>query len=76
MIDLILARRVLVKTGRELTQVLADEHLSTDAHVLIKKALDDVTLMFDILHLEEIEVMDISKKTHKLNKGGKENGNC
>ena len=65
MIDLSLARRVLVKAGRELTQVLSDEQLSTDAHVLIKKALNDVTFMFDILHLDEIDAIDIRKPTTK-----------
>lgn len=62
MIDLSLARRVLNKAGKELSKALADTVISPDAADLIQKALNDVTLMFDILHLDEIEVMDISKK--------------
>ena len=70
MIDLSLARRVLNKAGKELSKTLADTVISPDAAVLIQKALDDVTFMFDILHLDEIDAIDIRKSIDKLNKGG------
>ena len=65
MIDLSLARRVLNKAGKELSKALADTVLSPDAAALVQKALDDVTFMYDILHLDEIEVIDIRKPTTK-----------
>lgn len=64
MIDLSLARRVLNKAGKELTKALADTVLSPDATVLVQKALDDVNFMYDILHLDEIDVIDIRKPTN------------
>lgn len=70
MIDLSLARRVLNKAGKELSKALADTVLSDDAAVLVQKALDDVTFMYDILHLDEIDAIDIRKSIDKLNKGG------
>lgn len=63
MIDLSLARRVLNKAGKELSKTLADTVISPDAAVLIQKALDDVTFLFDILHLDEIDAIDIRKPT-------------
>lgn len=75
MIDLSLARRVLNKAGKELSKTLADTVISPDAAVLIQKALDDVTFMFDILHLDEIDAIDI-RKDQTNNKGGQNNGNC
>ena len=65
MIDLSLARRVLNKAGKELSKTLADTVISPDAAVLIQKALDDITFMFDILHLDEIDAIDIRKPTTK-----------
>ena len=61
MIDLSLARRVLNKAGKELSKTLADTVISPDAAVLIQKVLDDVTFMYDILHLDEIDAIDIHK---------------
>lgn len=61
MIDLSLARRVLNKAGKELSKALADTVLSQDAAALVQKALDDVTFMYDILHLDEIDAIDIRK---------------
>lgn len=72
MIDLSLARRVLNKAGKELTKALSETVLSDDAAVLVQKALDDVTFMYDILHLDEVDAIDIRKTIDKLNKGGKE----
>ena len=65
MIDLSLARRVLNKAGKELSKALADTVLSDDGAALVKKALDDVTFMYDILHLDEIDAIDIRKPTTK-----------
>lgn len=63
MIDLSLARRVLNKACKELSKTLADTVISQNATVLIQKALNDITFMFDILHLDEIDAIDISKPT-------------
>lgn len=65
MIDLSLARRVLNKAGKELSKALADTVISQDGAVLVQKALDDITFMYDILHLDEIDVIDIRKPTTK-----------
>ena len=70
MIDLTLARRVLNKAGKELSKALSDTVLSDDAAALVQKALDDVTFMFDILHLDEIDAIDIRKTIDGLNKRG------
>ena len=72
MIDLSLARRVLNKASKELSKTLADTVISQDGAVLVQKALDDITFMYDILHLDEIDAIDIHKSIDKLNKGGKE----
>lgn len=61
MIDLTLARRVLNKAGKELSKALADTIISPDGAVLVQKALDDITFMYDILHLDEIDAIDIRK---------------
>ena len=74
MFDATLARKILNKIGKELVNAM--QTAEGDTRNEIQRALNDVTFMYDILHLDEIEVVDISKKTHKLNKGGKENGNC
>lgn len=70
MIDLSLARRILNKAEKELSKALSDTVLSQDAAALVKKALDDINFMYDILHLDEIEAIDIRKSIDKLNKGG------
>lgn len=74
MFDAALARKILNKIGKELVNAMSTAE--GDTRNEIQRALNDVTFMYDILHLDEIEVVDISKKTHKSNKGGKENGNC
>lgn len=74
MFDASLARRMLNKIGKELVNAISTAEGETRNE--IQRALNDVTFMYDILHLDEIEVVDISKKTHKLNKGGKNHGNC
>lgn len=73
--DKVLARRMLNKIWKE---VMEGFKVSTEPEVVrqLQRALNDLDFMADILHLDEIEVIDISKKTHKLNKGEKENGNC
>lgn len=62
MIDLSLARKILNKANKELSKTLADTVISQDATIHIQKALNDITFMYDILHLDEIEIVDISKK--------------
>lgn len=75
MFDKVLARRVLNKIWKEVTEAFS---ISTEEDVRrkLQRALNDLNFMPDILHLDEIEVIDISKQPTKLNKGGEENGNC
>lgn len=61
MIDLSLARRMLNKIGKELVNAMNATSGETQNNE-IQRALNDITFMYDILHLDEIEVMDISKK--------------
>lgn len=70
MFDKVLARRVLNKLGKELVNAFT---LATDQEQReqLQRAINDLTFMYDILHLDDIEVIDISKQP-TLNKGGKE----
>lgn len=61
MIDLSLARRMLNKIGKELVNAMNATSGETQNNE-IQRALNDIAFMYDILHLDEIEVMDISKK--------------
>lgn len=61
MIDKVLARRVLNKLGKELVNAFtmaADQ----EQREQLQKAINDLTFIYDILHLDDIEVIDISKK--------------
>lgn len=70
MFDKVLARRILNKIWKE---VMEGFKVSTDPEVVrpLQRALNDLDFMADILHLEDLEVIDISKQP-TLNKGGKE----
>lgn len=70
MIDKVLARRMLNKIWKEVTEAFKT---STEYNVRrkLQRALNDLNFMPDILHLEDLEVIDISNKP-QLNKGGKE----
>lgn len=61
MFDKVLARRVLNKLGKELVNAFT---LATDQEQReqLQRAINDLTFMYDILHLDDIEVIDISKK--------------
>lgn len=61
MIDLSLARRMLNKIGKELVNAMNATSGETQNNE-IQRALNDIAFMYDILHLDEIEVVDISKK--------------
>lgn len=59
--DASLARRMLNKIGKELVNAMNATNGETQNNE-IQRALNDVTFMYDVLHLDEIEVVDISKK--------------
>ena len=69
MFDAALARKILNKIGKELVNAMSTAE--GDTRNEIQRALNDITFMYDILHLDDIEVIDISKQP-TLNKGGKE----
>lgn len=58
--DAALARKILNKIGKELVNAMSAAPAPIRNE--IQRALNDVTFMYDILHLDEIEVVDISKK--------------
>ena len=59
--DAELARRILNKTSKELVAAMVScKDQETRAH--IQNALNDMTFMYDVLHLDEIEVIDINNK--------------
>ena len=60
MFDATLARKILNKIGKELVNAM--QTAEGDTRNDIQRALNDITFMYDILHLDEIEVVDISKK--------------
>lgn len=60
MFDAILARKILNKIGKELVNAMQTAEGETRNE--IQRALNDITFMYDILHLDDIEVIDISKK--------------
>lgn len=60
MFDAALARKILNKIGKELVSAMGESE--GNARNEIQRALNDVTFMYDILHLDEIEVIDISKQ--------------
>lgn len=70
MIDKVLARRVLNKIWKEVTEAFKAS-TEDDVRRELQRALNDLNFMPDILHLEDLEVIDISNKP-QLNKGGKE----
>ena len=60
MFDATLARKILNKIGKELVNAMQTAEGETRNE--IQRALNDITFMYDILHLDDIEVIDISKK--------------
>lgn len=60
MFDATLARKILNKIGKELVNAMTTAEGETRNE--IQRALNDITFMYDILHLDEIEVIDISKQ--------------
>ena len=61
MFDKVLARRVLNKLGKELVNAFT-KATDQEQREQLQKAINDLTFMYDILHLDEIEVIDISKQ--------------
>ena len=61
MFDKVLARRVLNKIWKEVMEAFK---VSIEPEVVrqLQRALNDLDFMADILHLEDLEVIDISKK--------------
>ena len=60
MFDKFLARKILNKMGKEITSASSTMDLNTVKSEL-QRALNDLTFMYDILHLDEIQMIDISK---------------
>ena len=60
MFDASLARRILNKIGKELVNAMSTAE--GEARNEIKRALNDVAFMYDVLHLDDIEMINISKK--------------
>ena len=61
MFDKVLARRVLNKLGKELVNAFT-KSADQEQREQLQRAINDLTFMYDILHLDDIEVIDISKK--------------
>lgn len=60
MFDASLARKMLNKIGKELVKALETADKETGKE--IQRAFNDVTFMYDVLHLDDIEVINISKQ--------------
>lgn len=60
MFDKFLARKILNKLGKEITSAASTMDLS-EVRKELQRALNDLTFMYDILHLDEIQMIDISK---------------
>lgn len=75
MFDKFLARKILNKIGKEVVSARSTSDLNVVSAEL-QKALNDLTFMYDVLHLDDIQMIDISNPINKLNKGGKNNGYC
>lgn len=58
--DADLARRILNKTNKALVAVMCSCN-ETETRSHIQSALNTMTFMYDILHLDEIELIDIQK---------------
>ena len=66
MYDQDLARRFLNKIGKEVVAAMSSLN-QDEIRNNLQKALNDVTFMYDILHLNEIECIDISSNPTKTN---------
>lgn len=60
MFDKFLARKILNKLGKEITSAASTMDLS-EVRTQLQRALNDLTFMYDILHLDEIQMIDIGK---------------
>lgn len=60
MFDKFLARKMLNKIGKEIVNARTTMDLNVVSSEL-QKALNDITFMYDILHLDDIQIIDISK---------------
>lgn len=61
MFDADLARRFLNKIGKEVVAAMSSGN-DKEVREQLQKALNDIGFMYDILHLNEIEVIDINRK--------------
>lgn len=64
MIDLTLARRILNKVQKELLE-LNERSDDLELAARIQSVSSKIDLMYDILHLDEIEMIDIRPKQTK-----------
>lgn len=58
MFDKFLARKILNKMGKEITSAASSMDLN-QVRTDLQRALNDLTFMYDILHLDEIQMIDI-----------------
>lgn len=66
MFDQTLARRFLNKIGKEIVKAMSSSS-QDEVREQLQKALNDITFMYDILHLDEVECIDISSNPTKTN---------
>ena len=60
MFDKFLARKILNKIGKEVVNAQASSDMDLISREL-QKAINDIGFMYDILHLDEIQMIDISQ---------------
>lgn len=60
MFDKFLARKILNKMGKEIASAASTMDLS-EVRTELQRALNDLTFMYDILHLDDIQMIDICK---------------
>lgn len=64
MIDKYLARRILNKLGKHLVAAFSAA-ADPEQREQLQKALNDLTFMYDVLHLDEADVININSKPIK-----------
>lgn len=56
-----LARRILNKANKSLVEAFSHSNQS-EVRYEIQRAMNDLTFMYDVLHLDKIEVINIENK--------------
>ena len=71
MFDKFLARKMLNKIWKEIAKAF-ESCTEEPVRRELQRALNDIAFFPDILHLDDIEIIDINRNQPQLNKGGKE----